>query len=114
MERIQYLHDDPMVISLNIANYDVKHVLVDSRSFVDVLFYDALLKKNISPMPLKGKCGPLSRFLGELEPIEGTIILSVIVGQAPRWSLVHLTFMIIKASSAYNAIFDSQDKMPSM
>ena len=33
-------HDDPMVISLVIAKHDVKWVLVDNRSSVDILFYD--------------------------------------------------------------------------
>lgn len=40
-------HDDLVVITINIANYDVNCVLVNNRSSVDVLFNDALLKMNI-------------------------------------------------------------------
>lgn len=30
-------------------NYDVRHILIDDESSVDVLYYDALMKKEISP-----------------------------------------------------------------
>lgn len=54
VEGVQYLHDDPVVISLNIFNYDVNCVLVDNESSVDILFFDAFLKMDISPTLLKG------------------------------------------------------------
>lgn len=41
-------HDDDVVISMTIANYDVKENLVDTESFVDILFYDAFCKMNLS------------------------------------------------------------------
>ena len=31
-----------MVVTLNIKNYDVHHILIDNESSIDVLFYDAL------------------------------------------------------------------------
>lgn len=46
-EGVQYSHHDPMVVTLNIDDYDVHRALIDSGSSVDVLFYDALLKMNI-------------------------------------------------------------------
>ena len=45
---IQTSHDDAMVISLTIDNYEVKHVLVDNESSADILFYEVFQKINLS------------------------------------------------------------------
>lgn len=101
---VQYPHNYFIVVILNIANYDVDCMLVDKGSSVDVLFYDTLLKMGNLPTLLGGMCGPLSRFLGKPVPVEGIIILPIIVRQPPQWSLVYLTFTIMKGLSVYNAI----------
>ena len=44
VREIQTPHDDTMVISLIIANYDVKHILVDNGSSANVLLYEAFPK----------------------------------------------------------------------
>lgn len=36
-----------MVMTLNITNYDVHHVLIDNGSLMDVFFYNTLLKISI-------------------------------------------------------------------
>ena len=36
-----------VVVSLNIADYDIRRILVDSGSSVDILFYDAFSKMSI-------------------------------------------------------------------
>lgn len=46
MLRVQYLHNYAIVVTLNVADYNV-HMLVDNGSAVDVLFYVALLKMNV-------------------------------------------------------------------
>lgn len=37
-EGVHYLHNDPMVISLYIANYDINRIVVNNGSFMDALF----------------------------------------------------------------------------
>lgn len=37
-----------MVESLNIKNYNVHYILIDNRSLVNVLYYDAFIKMQIS------------------------------------------------------------------
>ena len=39
VRRIQTLHDDAVVVSVMIKNYDVKKILVDNESSTDILFY---------------------------------------------------------------------------
>lgn len=40
-EGIQNPHDHAVIVSIIIANYDVRRVLIDNESSVKILFYDA-------------------------------------------------------------------------
>lgn len=46
---VQFSHNNAVVITLNIKNYDVHQILIDYGRSTDVLYYDALLKMKISP-----------------------------------------------------------------
>ena len=48
LKGIQTPHNDAVVVSMIIAKYDVKRVLVDNKSSTDILFYDAFLKINLT------------------------------------------------------------------
>lgn len=62
IEGVQYPHNNPMVVTLNINNHDMDCMLVDNRSSLDVLFYVALLKMGILPIVLEEIYGPLLDF----------------------------------------------------
>lgn len=83
VQGVQYPYDDPLVVAMNIANYNTNRVLVDNGSYVDVLFYNALLKMNILPIQLKGTCRPLTGISRETVSIKGTVALPMIAGQVP-------------------------------
>ena len=44
---IQFPHNNAMVIIINIANYDVRCILIDNESSTDILFYDAFSQMDI-------------------------------------------------------------------
>ena len=44
LRRVQTLHDDAAVVSMTIANYDVKRILVNNESSADFLFYGAFFR----------------------------------------------------------------------
>jgi len=49
--------DDPMVVTLQIFNWDVKRVLIDPAISPDILYYDAFEKLELAPeqlQPFKG------------------------------------------------------------
>lgn len=46
---VQLPHNDAIVITLNVKNYDVHRILISNGSSTDILYYDALLKIGISP-----------------------------------------------------------------
>ena len=78
---VQFPHNDAIVVSLNIANYDVRRILVDNGSSADILFYDAFSRMSI----LDGHLGPISSpLVGFIDDAEGVITLTVVVGRYPR------------------------------
>lgn len=91
-------------LTLNTDNYKEHHILVDSISSVDVLFYDTVVKMNIPLECLKALDAPITRFLEEPVHVEWTIMLPVTARSTPWRSQVHLTFTIVKISSTHNAI----------
>ena len=80
---IQTLHDDVVVVSTIIANYDVKRILVDNGSSVNVLFYTVLSHMDLSKYRLRGVSSPLIGFTGDSVQVEGEITLSTTVGTSP-------------------------------
>ena len=73
-----------IVITLNIADYDVRHILIDNGSSTDVLFYDASSKMSILGDRLGHVNSPFVGFTGDAVPMEGIITLSVVAGRYPK------------------------------
>ncbi|KAH7850593.1 hypothetical protein Vadar_000281 [Vaccinium darrowii] len=48
-----YTHDDPLVITMVVANYQIKRVLVDTGSFADVMYYATFQQLNIEENPIE-------------------------------------------------------------
>ena len=101
---VQFPHNDAVIVSLNIANYDVRRILVDNGSSADILFYDAFSRMSILDGPLRPISSPLVGFTGDAVPTEGMITLIVIAGRYPRQSRALVNFLVVKAPSAYNTI----------
>ena len=59
---VQFPHNDAVVVSLNIANYDVRRILVDNESSADILFYDAFSRMFALDDHLRTICSPLIGF----------------------------------------------------
>ena len=90
---------------MTIANYDVKRILIDNESFIDVLFYDALSKINLLNN-LRQVGSPLIGFSYDSMTVEEEITLSIIIEKEPYQSTIQLTYLVIKIPFAYNAILD--------
>ena len=75
---VQFPHNDVVVVSLNIADYDVRRILVDNGSSADILFYSAFSRMAALGGHLRPMCSPLIGFTGDAIPTEGTIALTVI------------------------------------
>ena len=83
-KQLHYPHDDAIVITLTIANYTTRRVLVDNGSSTNILYYPAFQQVRINKELLRLVNVPLIRFGGiKVLPL-GTISLPIVVGSYPR------------------------------
>ncbi|XP_030923261.1 uncharacterized protein LOC115950151 [Quercus lobata] len=103
-ERIHHPHDDAIVITLLIANYTTRRVLVDNGSLIDILYYPAFQQMRLGRDQLRPVCSPLIGFRGmKVQPVD-TITLPVVVGLYPKQITKEINFLVVDCSSSYNAI----------
>ena len=83
-ERVHHPHDDAIVITLLIANYTTRRMLVDNGSLADILYYIAFQQIRLRRDQLRPVNSPLVGF-GEMkvQPV-GTVTLPVIMGAYPQ------------------------------
>ena len=82
--RIHHLHDDAIVITLLIADYTTRRVLVDNGSSTDILYYPAFQQMKLEQDQLRPVYSPLVGFGGTKVQLMGTITLPMVVGAYPQ------------------------------
>ena len=103
-EGVHHPHDDAIVITLLIADYTTRRVLVDNRSSADILYYPTFQKMKLGRDQLCPVNSPLVGFEGmKVQPV-GTITLPVVVGAYPQQITKEVNFLVVDYSSSYNAI----------
>ena len=70
-------HDDALVITLRIGGYDVKRVMVDQGSVVEIMYPNLYKGLNLRPDDLTSYDSPLVRFDGKTIIPSGQIRLPV-------------------------------------
>ena len=79
-ERVHHPHDDAIVITLLIADYTTRRVLVDNGSLADILYYLAFQQMRLGRDQLHPVNSPLVGFGGmKVQPV-GTVTLPIVVG----------------------------------
>ena len=103
-ERIHHPHDNAIVITLLIADYTTRKVLVDNGSSADILYYPAFQQMRLGRDLLRQACSSLIGFGGiKVQPVS-TITLPVVVGSYPWQITKSVNFFVVDCSSSYNAI----------
>ena len=102
--RIHHPHDDAIVITLLIADYSTRRVLVDNWSSTDILYYPAFQQMNLRRDQLRTVHSPLVGFDGMKVQHVGIITLPVVVGAHPQRVIRNVNFLVVYCSSSYNAI----------
>ena len=103
-KRIHHPHDDVIVITLFIADYTTRRVLVDNGSSVDILYYPAFQQMRLGRDQLCLVNSPLVGFRGMKVQLVGIITLSMVVGAYPKQITKEVNFLVVDCSSSYNAI----------
>ena len=102
--RLHHPHDDALVISIQIEDYNMHRVLIDNGSLADILYYPALQQMGISRERLVPTNAPLVSFGGTRVLPLGAVTLSVMVGDYLQQIIKNVTFLVVDCSSANNAI----------
>ena len=97
-------HDDAIVITLTVANYTTRRVLIDNGSLADIIYYPAFQQMRINEELLRPVNVSLIRFGGIKILSVGTISLPIVVGSYPRQINKEVNFLVVDYSSSYNAI----------
>ncbi|GFZ01916.1 hypothetical protein Acr_15g0005250 [Actinidia rufa] len=97
-------HDDALVVSVVIANFNVQRILIDSGSSADILFISAFEKMKIGLDKLHPFHTPLIGFGGNTTHPLGWINLPITLGTEPHQTTVWQDFIVVDCPSPYNAI----------
>ncbi|GFZ19296.1 hypothetical protein Acr_28g0000010, partial [Actinidia rufa] len=97
-------HDDALVISAVIANFNVQRILIDSGSSADILFISAFEKMKFGLDKLHPFHSPLIGFGGNTTQPLGWINLPITLGTEPHQTTVWQDFIVVDCPSPYNAI----------
>ena len=104
VEKVHHSHDDAIVITLLIADYTTRIVLVDNGSSADILYYPAFQQMRLGRDQLRPVNSPLVGFGGmRMQPVD-TITLTVVVREYPQQITKKVNFLVVDCSSSYNAI----------
>ncbi|XP_030950195.1 uncharacterized protein LOC115974119 [Quercus lobata] len=93
-------HDDALVVTLRIGGFDVKRVLVNQGSAMEVMYPDLYKGLNLKPEDLKAYDSPLVSFEGKTVTPKGQIRLPIQTGS----NVVKVDFIVVDAYSLYTAI----------
>ena len=103
--RFHYPHDNALVVSQRVRDYNMHRVLVDNGNSVDICYYSAFQEMRIDKKQLVPINALLVGFKGTRMFPLGAITLLVTVGDYPQQITKNVTFLVVDCSSVYNAIF---------
>ena len=93
-------NDDALVVTLRIRGYNVKRVMVDQGSCVEVMYPDLYKVLNLKPEDLTVYNLPLVSFDGKVVILRGQIRMPIQAGS----EMVEVDFIVVDAYSPYTAI----------
>ena len=93
-------HDDALVITLRIGGYDVKRIMVDQGSAVEIMYPDLYKGLNLKAEDLTPYSSPLVSFKGKIIIPKGQIRLPVQTSS----EMVEVDFIVVDAYFPYTAI----------
>ncbi|XP_059663839.1 uncharacterized protein LOC132309562 [Cornus florida] len=97
-------HDDPLVVSMVVANFTVRRILIDNGSSANILFLRAYEKLKIGREKLRPMKSPLVGFSGDKVYPLGVVTLPVTAGANPKQVTVMVDFVVVDCPSSYNFI----------
>ena len=101
---LHHPHDDALIASIRVGDYNTYWVLVDNDSSTDILYYPVFQQMWINRERLVLTNAPLVVFRGTKVYPLGVVTLPVTIGDYPQQITRDITFLVVDCSCAYNAI----------
>ena len=101
---LHHSHDDALIVSVWVGDYNVHRMLVDNGSSANILYYPAFQQMGIDRARLIPTNALLVSFGGTRVLSLGAFTLSVTVGDYPQQITKDVTFLMVDCSSAYYGI----------
>ncbi|KAL0405653.1 UNVERIFIED_CONTAM: hypothetical protein Slati_3879200 [Sesamum latifolium] len=98
-------HNDALVITAVLADYEVGRIFIDSGSSADILFGEAYDQMQLGDVSLEKLNTLLHGFAGEVVHSRGMISLPLTMGAGTTRKTCMLKFLVVDVPSAYNVIF---------
>ncbi|KAL0438614.1 UNVERIFIED_CONTAM: hypothetical protein Slati_2344400 [Sesamum latifolium] len=100
----QTMHNDALVITTILANYEVGRIFIDSGSSADILFGEAYDQMQLGDVSLEKVNTSLYGFAGEVVHPRGLVSLPLTMGRGTACKTCLLKFLVVDVPSAYNVI----------
>jgi hypothetical protein len=97
-------HDDALVVTMIIAGFITRRVLIDNGSSADIIYLPAYQQMKIDKERLKPIDIPLVGFTGDKVKPSGLVSLIIEVGTFPKQVRASVEFLVVDCPSAYNVI----------
>ena len=104
VQHLHYPHDDALVVSIRVGDYNTHPVLVDNGSSAKILYYPAFQHMRIDKEQLVLTNAPLIGFGGTRAYPISAVTLSVTMGDYPQLITKDVIFLVVDCSSTYSAI----------
>ncbi|XP_075497452.1 uncharacterized protein LOC142534465 [Primulina tabacum] len=101
---IVHAHNDALVVTATIANYDVVRIFIDNGSSVNILFKRTMDQMKVEGFEFELVSTPLYGFAGQVIQPLGQIVLPLSVGSDPQRITMMITFAVVDTPSLYNRI----------
>lgn len=101
-EGVLFPHQDPLVVSAEIAGFEVRRILVDGGSSADVIFAETYAKMGLA---LSQAPTSLHGFKGEAVHVLGQVHMTVAFGTQENKREEEILFDVVDIPYNYNAIF---------
>jgi hypothetical protein len=102
--KVFHPHDDALVVTMEIAGYSTRRVLIDNGSSADIIYLTAFQQMKIDKDQLQPIETPLVGFAGtSIYPL-GMVTLQIIAGTHLKQAIKKVNFLVVDCPSAYNVI----------
>ena len=98
------LHNDALVVTINISSFTTRRVMIDNGSSADILYLPAYQQMKLDKDKLQPMEALLVGFTGDRVCPVGIITLPITVGHYLKTVSKTVDFLVVNCPSAYNAI----------